>query len=213
MITQVQSTGKQTGTNSLVLSLAGVAQGNTIVVFAMGYRALGQTGITVTSSAGTFSCDEFSFSTTTVAAAFRLTNASAGSHSITVTGSSMNLTAIAIELHSSFTPNRIFKDASNRGTGTSAAPSVTGTAMVAIADSMSYALVAAAASSSQASIAVATSPVNWVEVIEHLATSSATPGELDSFLATTRGSLSASWTLATSVSWAAIIVTYCEVYS
>jgi hypothetical protein len=216
-ITTVQTTGKQTGTTSISLTLNSVAQGNTIIVLVSIYRAGGFPGFTVSDAAGYYSLDDYSFSGvfgTTAAGVFRLSNAASGTHSITVAAPTSTITAIAIELRSNFTPNRIFKDVSYRGSGTSGtAASVGATANTAANSGRLFAVLAADGTTSQGSITVASSPIAWTELIEHLATSSATPCEMDYFNSTSRGTVSASWTLASSVAWAAVVVAYAEVTS
>lgn len=223
MITVVQSSGEQTGSGSLSITLNGVAQGNTIVVVTAIYKAAGMNpcqGV-VSDGSGTYSQDAYQqaptsvgpFSSTTQVSVHRLSNASSGSHVISVGATGCTITALALELTSSYTPNRIFKDVSNQASGSSTSPAVSATATTTVAESYSIAALAAAGSSSQASITVGTSPIAWTELVEHLATSGATPAEFDSFTASARGTVSAGWTLASSVVWAACVVTYSEVFS
>lgn len=203
----VQTTAKQTGNGvtTLNFSITGVTAGSTIFVPLVTFT--GTFGISVSDATdGKYTRDFTHANGNSCVSLYRLDNASAGSHSITIDHPSggIYIKTCAIEASSS---GPLLMDTNSVAGGSSTTPSSGATNDTVIADELLIAIVSTPVS--QASITVAvTSPV-WVQEMEELS-ATVQAGEIDTKIVSSTGSYTADWTLASTGQWAALICTYAE---
>jgi hypothetical protein len=213
-VVQTSSKLSSTSTNIHTIALNNVVARNHVFVVVLGYVSAGffHHEMTVSDSDGRYACDVGMTDPSRLgwAGIYRMSAASSGSHSISIsTVSTTRVTAVAFEVASTRTRGGLLLcDRTRFGRGSSTAPTTNTTPTTSLPNELLVSGMVCLAT--QASIAVSTSPTNWSQLIEELDFSTNIAGEANQCIVSTAGNASASWTLASSASWAAVVATYAE---
>lgn len=208
-ISVVQTSSKQrvASATSLSFNFTSVVAGNTIIVPVLLYKY--NVGLIVSDGDGRYTEDilDSNDSVNLVAAVFRLINASAGTHAITINGISSGnyIVACAIEVSGS---GFLLLDTNSKSKGSSTTPTSGATKTTEIANELIVGAMVCGAN--QASITAEVTSPTWTEAVEELSFSNFIPGEADRKIVSSKAAYTANWTLATSTPWAAVIATYAE---
>lgn len=210
----LQTLAEQEGTNAAsdAATLTGVTAGSTIIVVGMFWRAAGQTQtIAVADDLNGAYIRDFIHTVQTgtpvqAVGFFRLPNASAGDHVITVTptGSASYFTWVAFEIDVDLAlATKIAATGSSTTPGSGTTPSTT------LVDE-AFVVGAFHVVANQASITVEVTSPTWTVASEQLNFSAQNAGEIVQKITAAEATVAANWTNASSSDWVAGICAYVE---
>lgn len=207
----IQSSAKQFGTNvtSVNFNFTGVTAGSTLIVVILMYRSTSPVNpeFIVSDADGKYTRDVFVNNASNLAAGiFRLTNATAGTHSITVSGvSTGNYFTFTVQEW----PGTLLLDSNNYLNIASGTAITTGPTRITPATEV-LVIATFTAGANQASITVeVTSPV-WTVIQEQLNWSAQNSGESVYKVVPGSSAYTANWTIASSTVSSAAIAAYIE---
>ena len=207
-IAVLQTTAKQTGDSVTSKNFAfnGITAGSTIIVPVSVYMtSIAVSEIEVSDGDGKYTKDaDIQVVQPNGVLIFRLINASAGNHSITVDfkGISTYVTCSGIEVGT-----ELLLDSNSYNVGSSTTPSSGAARTTSVADEFIVGVMSIQAA--QASITVEVTAPTWTELYEELSFSHAT-GEANYKIVSSAAAYTANWTAITSTAWTAAICTYTE---